>query len=173
MEWGEGMSEREWRKMSRHVRPVMLPPCFACCAAAALGFINFGVAPDIADAMASAPEDRGTVVVVGAGCSGGQDSWGGRRPRADMAAAAPTDMPLRGRAQPEPGRRSLKVNISSQPWLRRLFAGLAAARQLRMLGYRVVVVEGRDRPGGRVHTKRMEVRFDCFAFGLATVGALL
>ncbi len=37
-------------------------------------------------------------------------------------------------------------------------AGLAAARQLRMLGYRVVVVEGRGRPGGRVHTKRMEVR---------------
>ena len=37
------------------------------------------------------------------------------------------------------------------------FPGLAAARQLRMLGYRVAVVEGRDRPGGRVHTLRMEV----------------
>jgi monoamine oxidase len=34
-------------------------------------------------------------------------------------------------------------------------AGLAAARQLRMRGYRVVVVEGRKRPGGRVHTVKM------------------
>ncbi|GLC33360.1 hypothetical protein PLESTM_000052900 [Pleodorina starrii] len=35
-------------------------------------------------------------------------------------------------------------------------AGLAAAQQLRQLGYRVVVLEARDRPGGRVHTARME-----------------
>ncbi|GFR47273.1 hypothetical protein Agub_g8960, partial [Astrephomene gubernaculifera] len=35
-------------------------------------------------------------------------------------------------------------------------AGLAAAQQLRQLGYRVVVLEARERPGGRVHTARME-----------------
>ncbi|GAB4819993.1 hypothetical protein N2152v2_007039 [Parachlorella kessleri] len=70
-----------------------------------MGYINFGVSPDVADEMASQPDSKGTVVVVGAGC-----------------------------------------------------AGLAAARQLRMLGYRVAVVEGRDRPGGRVHTLRMQGR---------------
>lgn len=37
-------------------------------------------------------------------------------------------------------------------------AGLAAARQLRAAGYKVVVVEGRQRPGGRVWTERLEVR---------------
>ncbi|GLI65648.1 hypothetical protein VaNZ11_009247, partial [Volvox africanus] len=35
-------------------------------------------------------------------------------------------------------------------------AGLAAAQQLRQLGYRVLVLEARIRPGGRVHTARME-----------------
>ncbi|CAM6091479.1 unnamed protein product [Calypogeia fissa] len=35
-------------------------------------------------------------------------------------------------------------------------AGLAAARQLMAFGHRVVVVEGRQRPGGRVYTKKME-----------------
>jgi lysine-specific histone demethylase 1 len=35
-------------------------------------------------------------------------------------------------------------------------AGVAAARQLMAFGYRVVVVEGRQRPGGRVYTKKME-----------------
>eukprot|EP00051_Salpingoeca_urceolata_P018212 m.254378 g.254378 ORF g.254378 m.254378 type:complete len:1039 (-) comp19145_c0_seq5:59-3175(-) len=33
-------------------------------------------------------------------------------------------------------------------------AGLSAARQLRRFGYRVVVFEGRDRIGGRIHTHR-------------------
>ena len=37
-------------------------------------------------------------------------------------------------------------------------AGLAAARQLRAAGHAVVVVEGRQRPGGRVWTERLEVR---------------
>lgn len=37
-------------------------------------------------------------------------------------------------------------------------AGLSAARQLRNHGYKVLVLEGADRPGGRVHTHRMEVR---------------
>lgn len=37
-------------------------------------------------------------------------------------------------------------------------AGLAAARQLRAAGYKVAVVEGRQRPGGRVWTERLEVR---------------
>ncbi|GLJ06652.1 hypothetical protein SUGI_0044070 [Cryptomeria japonica] len=36
-------------------------------------------------------------------------------------------------------------------------AGLAAARQLLSFGFKVVVVEGRKRPGGRVYTKKMEV----------------
>ncbi|PKA48062.1 Lysine-specific histone demethylase 1 like 3 [Apostasia shenzhenica] len=35
-------------------------------------------------------------------------------------------------------------------------AGLAAARQLMMFGFKVVVLEGRKRCGGRVYTKRME-----------------
>lgn len=34
-------------------------------------------------------------------------------------------------------------------------AGLAAARQLMQLGHRVAVVEGRDRAGGRVWTRRL------------------
>ncbi|KAL7001898.1 Lysine-specific histone demethylase 1 1 [Sarracenia purpurea var. burkii] len=34
-------------------------------------------------------------------------------------------------------------------------AGLVAARQLIFLGFRVVVLEGRNRPGGRVRTKKM------------------
>lgn len=36
-------------------------------------------------------------------------------------------------------------------------AGLSAARQLRNHGYKVLVLEGADRPGGRVHTHRLEV----------------
>ncbi|MEW5303197.1 MAG: hypothetical protein WDW36_005913 [Sanguina aurantia] len=41
-------------------------------------------------------------------------------------------------------------------------AGLAAARQLKNWGYNVVVLEGRDRPGGRVDSVRLEVfeRYD-------------
>ncbi|KAI3930797.1 hypothetical protein MKX01_037243 [Papaver californicum] len=35
-------------------------------------------------------------------------------------------------------------------------AGLAAARQLVSLGFKVVILEGRNRPGGRVRTKKME-----------------
>ncbi|KAK9846501.1 hypothetical protein WJX81_005367 [Elliptochloris bilobata] len=35
-------------------------------------------------------------------------------------------------------------------------AGLAAARQLRMFGHRVTVLEGHERPGGRVCTRRLE-----------------
>ena len=71
----------------------------------ASGHINFGVSSAQQRHLAGAPQGRGSVVVVGAGC-----------------------------------------------------AGLAAARQLRAAGYRVVVVAGRDRPGGRVWTERLEVR---------------
>ncbi|XP_068637154.1 lysine-specific histone demethylase 1 homolog 1-like [Aristolochia californica] len=35
-------------------------------------------------------------------------------------------------------------------------AGLSAARHLRSLGFKVVIVEGRTRPGGRVLTRKME-----------------
>ncbi|CAO2812716.1 unnamed protein product [Amaranthus hypochondriacus] len=34
-------------------------------------------------------------------------------------------------------------------------AGLCAARQLRSMGFKVVIVEGRGRPGGRVRTRKM------------------
>ena len=34
-------------------------------------------------------------------------------------------------------------------------AGLAAARQLLSFGFKVVILEGRDRPGGRVYTQKM------------------
>lgn len=71
----------------------------------ALGFINFGVSPAEQRHLATAAEDAGSVLVVGAGC-----------------------------------------------------AGLAAARQLRAAGYRVAVVEARERPGGRVWSERLEVR---------------
>lgn len=35
-------------------------------------------------------------------------------------------------------------------------SGLAAARQLMSFGYKVTILEGRKRPGGRVYTKKME-----------------
>ncbi|KAL4451265.1 hypothetical protein ABPG77_009337 [Micractinium sp. CCAP 211/92] len=71
----------------------------------ALGYINFGVSPAQQHHLAVAPQDAGSVLVVGAGC-----------------------------------------------------AGLAAARQLRAAGYRVAVVEARERPGGRVWSERLEGR---------------
>ncbi len=37
------------------------------------------------------------------------------------------------------------------------FAGLVTARQLQNKGYKVLVLEGHDRPGGRVYTKRLDV----------------
>ena len=40
-------------------------------------------------------------------------------------------------------------------------AGLAAARQLDSFGYRVIIVEGHDRPGGRVYTKQLKVSWLC------------
>ncbi|XP_057447074.1 lysine-specific histone demethylase 1 homolog 1 [Lotus japonicus] len=36
------------------------------------------------------------------------------------------------------------------------FAGLVAARQLVFMGFKVVILEGRNRPGGRVKTRRMK-----------------
>lgn len=70
------------------------------------GFINFGLAPAIKDAVLKPPSDgmeRANVVIVGAG-----------------------------------------------------LAGLAAARHLISLGFKVAIVEGRNRPGGRVLTRKMQ-----------------
>lgn len=44
-----------------------------------------------------------------------------------------------------------RTNIHTRP-------GMAAARQLRNWGYRVLVLEGQERLGGRVHGHRLEVR---------------
>ena len=51
---------------------------------------------------------------------------------------------------PEEGTKSTIVIIGAG------LAGLAAARQLLAFGHRVAVVEGRNRPGGRVYTRKME-----------------
>ncbi|RWR89924.1 lysine-specific histone demethylase 1 1 [Cinnamomum micranthum f. kanehirae] len=70
------------------------------------GFINFGLAPAIKDAVLKPPPDgmeRANVIIVGAG-----------------------------------------------------LAGLAAARHLISLGFKVAIVEGRNRPGGRVLTRKMQ-----------------
>ena len=40
----------------------------------ALGYINFGVAPAIAKRALAAPQERGSVIVVGAGLAGGLPS---------------------------------------------------------------------------------------------------
>ena len=37
------------------------------------------------------------------------------------------------------------------------FAGLSAANQLRKFGFKVLVLEGHDRPGGRVYTRKLKV----------------
>ena len=68
----------------------------------AMGYINFGVSEAVHHRVLTEPATKGSVVVIGAGCS-----------------------------------------------------GLACARQLRQKGYKVVVLEGRNRPGGRVHTETL------------------
>jgi len=68
----------------------------------AMGYINFGVSEAVHHKVATEPANKGSVIVLGAGCS-----------------------------------------------------GLACARQLRQKGYKVIVVEGRNRPGGRVHTETL------------------
>lgn len=68
----------------------------------AMGYINFGVSEVVHHKVATEPATKGSILVVGAGCS-----------------------------------------------------GLACARQLRQKGYKVIVIEGRNRPGGRVHTETL------------------
>ncbi|KAH9768523.1 protein FLOWERING LOCUS D [Citrus sinensis] len=51
----------------------------------------------------------------------------------------------------EPSSNKLRVLVIGAG-----LAGLAAARQLMRLGFRVTVLEGRKRAGGRVYTKKME-----------------
>ncbi|CAN6469081.1 unnamed protein product [Victoria cruziana] len=50
----------------------------------------------------------------------------------------------------EPTRSNVVIVIGAG------LAGLAAARQLMVSGFKVVVLEGRKRPGGRVYTKNLE-----------------
>ncbi|CAI9091157.1 OLC1v1026107C1 [Oldenlandia corymbosa var. corymbosa] len=58
---------------------------------------------------------------------------------------------------------AVKERIPAEPSKQRVIvigaglAGLAAARQLLAFGFRVTVLEGRKRAGGRVYTKKMEV----------------
>lgn len=55
---------------------------------------------------------------------------------------------------PEPTRRTVPIARSDVVVIGAGVAGLAAARRLHEKGLRVVVVEGRDRIGGRVYTRR-------------------
>lgn len=43
-------------------------------------------------------------------------------------------------------------------------AGLAAARQLRATGHRVIILEARERIGGRVETRHVQVHFCTWAW---------
>lgn len=60
-----------------------------------------------------------------------------------------TSHPLPGHDGRDPARTVVVIGAG--------LAGCAAASQLQRWGYRVIVLEGRNRPGGRVHTLRMEV----------------
>ncbi len=55
----------------------------------------------------------------------------------------------------------------------RCFAGLAAARQLVAFGYRVIIVEGHGRPGGRVYTKQLKACLPLAACHHTSADALL
>ena len=66
-----------------------------------------------------------------------------------------------------PGLREASAHIAvalgdAGSWARRTddhaSTGLAAARKLRSFGFKVVILEGRGRPGGRVYTKQLQVR---------------
>ncbi|RVW82852.1 Lysine-specific histone demethylase 1-like 1 [Vitis vinifera] len=49
-------------------------------------------------------------------------------------------------------------------------AGLAAARQLIFLGFKVLILEGRSRPGGRVRTRKMKRMDGCGVIAAADLG---
>lgn len=103
------------------------------------GYINFGVAPDlIARALKTAPT-RGTVIVVGAGLAGDNFELLLRTPQA-----------LKNALAEDCGIASLHDVVG-------VLSGLSAARQLRAFGFKVVILEGHARPGGRVYTKRLQV----------------
>ena len=55
------------------------------------------------------------------------------------------------------GRWSFMATLSRLQAHEQLFAGLSAANQLRKFGFKVLVLEGHDRPGGRVYTRKLKV----------------
>ena len=110
------------------------------------GHINFGVAPAIAKRALAAPQERGSVIIVGAGLAGG-------------CCFSPCLLVC---LLPVAARHALCHTAAGTAHpLGGPCAGLAAARQLRAFGFKVVVLEGHGRPGGRVYTKQLQVLADC------------
>src|SRR5262245_26891274 len=72
--------------------------------------------------------------------------WIGRRAFLDTLAATALAWPRGGRAALRPGVRVIVIGAG--------VAGLAAARTLHDAGAKVIVLEARDRIGGRIHTDR-------------------
>jgi monoamine oxidase len=63
------------------------------------------------------------------------------------APLAAADLPSQASKEAPAGNRIIVIGAG--------LAGLAASRQLTSLGYQVVVIEGRDRTGGRIHTSQL------------------
>lgn len=134
----------------------------------AAGYINFGVAPAISKRALGAQQEHGSVIIVGAGLAGlcshslrlfswlvgspcrlSATHWGGCRMHAAHACwMVAMLLFLFGEDDPRTQERAACGA-----------AGLAAARQLRASGHRVLILEGHGRPGGRVYTRRLEARF--------------
>ena len=90
------------------------------------------------------------VVVPRAGCPGACKPWAARKVLAQHTKSTQHGLAALSAFSPS----SLPASVPG-------FAGLVTARQLQNKGYKVLVLEGHDRPGGRVYTKRLEVRWLC------------